>query len=377
MTETLRILVTDDEEGMRRGVVRALQTFLTVLPELGTEVGFVVEGAATGEEALDRLGASPPPDLLLLDYKLPGLSGLDVLERLGERCHDLPVIMITAYASIDTAVVATKRGAYDFLPKPFTPEDLKATVRKAARHLMTQREARRLAAEKHQVRFQFLSVLAHELKAPLAAIEGYLAILHDQTLGPELGAYAAPIDRSLARLDGMRKLILDLLDLTRIESGTRQRELAPLDVADLARTALETAQPAADGRGIGLHLHAEGAVPLVADRGEIEIILNNLVSNAVKYNRDRGQVDVTLTATPEAVEIRVADTGIGMTAEEAGKLFGEFVRIKNARTRSIPGSGLGLSIVRKLATLYQGTARVESQPEVGTTFTVTLRRTGG
>ncbi|MDY0001581.1 MAG: HAMP domain-containing sensor histidine kinase [Polyangia bacterium] len=376
MTETLRILVTDDEEGMRRGVIRALERFVTVLPELNTEVRFSLQGAATGEEALEQIAAEPP-DILLLDYKLPGLSGLDVLERMGEQCHDLPVIMITAYASIDTAVMATKRGAYDFLPKPFTPEDLKATVRKAARHLVIQREARRLAAEQHQVRFQFLSVLAHELKAPLAAIEGYLNLLRDHTLGNEVADYGVPIDRSLARLDGMRKLILDLLDLTRIESGTRQRELLPLDLVEVARTALETVQPSADERGIALALHADGSVQLVADRGELEIILNNLVSNAVKYNRDRGRVDVTLKSLPDSVEIRVADTGIGMTTEESAKLFGEFVRIKNAKTRTIPGSGLGLSIVRKLANMYQGTARVESQPDVGTTFTVTLGRTGG
>ena len=376
MTETLRILVTDDEEGMRRGVIRALERFVTVLPELNTEVVFSLQGVATGEEALEQIAAEPP-DILLLDYKLPGLSGLDVLERMGEQCHDLPVIMITAYASIDTAVMATKRGAYDFLPKPFTPEDLKATVRKAARHLVIQREARRLAAEQHQVRFQFLSVLAHELKAPLAAIEGYLNLLRDHTLGNEVSDYGVPIDRSLARLDGMRKLILDLLDLTRIESGTRQRELVPLDLVELARTAIETVQLSAEERGITLELHADGPVNLVADRGEIEIVLNNLVSNAVKYNRDRGRVDVTLKSLPDSVEIRVADTGIGMTPEESAKLFGEFVRIKNAKTRTIPGSGLGLSIVRKLANMYQGTARVESQPDVGTTFTVTLCRTGG
>ena len=101
---------------------------------------------------------------------------------------------------------------------------------------------------------------------------------------------------------------------------------------------------------------------MMADRGEIEMILNNLVSNAVKYNRDGGRVDVTLRPDAGAVLIAVADTGIGMTAEEAGRLFGEFVRIKNDQTRHILGSGLGLSIVKKLAALYNGEAWVTSEP---------------
>jgi signal transduction histidine kinase len=113
----------------------------------------------------------------------------------------------------------------------------------------------------------------------------------------------------------------------------------------------------------------------VADRSELEIILNNLVSNAVKYNRDGGRVDVTLEPAVDGYgwRIRVADTGIGMKPEDAARLFQEFVRIKNDQTRNIAGTGLGLSIVRKLAQLYGGEATVESTHGVGSTFTVTLR----
>ena len=121
-----------------------------------------------------------------------------------------------------------------------------------------------------------------------------------------------------------------------------------------------------------MELHSPGSVVLRADRGEIEIMLNNLVSNAVKYNRDGGRVDVTVSDGPAGVTVAVKDTGIGMTKEETAKLFGEFVRIKNAKTRNIMGSGLGLSILRKLATLYGGDVTVASQPDVGTTFTVHL-----
>jgi signal transduction histidine kinase len=111
---------------------------------------------------------------------------------------------------------------------------------------------------------------------------------------------------------------------------------------------------------------------MVADRGEIDMILNNLVSNAVKYNREGGRVDVRLTREADRVTIAVGDTGIGLTPGEAGRLFGEFVRIRNEKTQSILGSGLGLSIVRKLACLYGGDATVTSQSGVGSTFTVVL-----
>jgi signal transduction histidine kinase len=368
--DTLHVLVIDDELGMRAGASRVLDGFRVALPDTDGHMCLEVAHAESGEEGLEKMEARKF-DIVLLDHKLPGMSGLDVLERLNQRHDDALVIMITAYASLDVAVSATKRGAFDFLAKPFTPEELRDAVRKAARHHILRWQARKLAQEKRQVRFQFLSVLVHELKAPLVAVEGYLRLLQEgAATDPETAAHA--VDRSLVRLDGMRKLIVDLLDLTRIESGQKVREFAPVDVAEVARAAIETALPAAQEREVTMELHAPGPVVLRADRGEIEIVLNNLVSNAVKYNRAGGRIDVTVSGGPQGVTLVVKDTGIGLTKEETGKLFGEFVRIKNAKTRNIMGSGLGLSIVRKLATLYGGDVTVSSQPDVGTTFTVHL-----
>jgi len=375
IVETLRILSVDDEPGMRLGVARALGGFTVHLPDVGAEVGFVVDTAASGEEALTMIEASPP-DILLLDHKLPGMSGLDVLERLANGDRDILTVMITAYASLETAVSATKRGAFDFLAKPFTPDELKVTIRKATRHLMAQRQARRLAEERRRVRFQFISVLAHELKAPLGAIEGYLHILKDRSAGDDPAVYDRMIERCLVRAEGMRKMIIDLLDLTRIESGEKKREFVEIDVREIAQASIETVRPEADARRITIGLHADAPVRMTGDRGEIEIICNNLLSNAVKYNRDGGRVDVTLCARDGMVVLTVADTGIGMTKEEAARLFNDFVRIRNARTKGILGSGLGLSIVRKLARLYGGDATVTSEPDKGSVFTVTLKQEG-
>ena len=219
------------------------------------------------------------------------MSGVELLAVLADRPVPFLTVMMTAYATLENAVVATKRGAYDFLAKPFTPEELRTVISKTTRHLLLTRETRRLAQEKRQVRFQLLSVIVHELKAPLGAIQGYLNILKDRTAGDDPVVYARAIDRSLVRIDGMRKLIMDLLDLTRLESGQKKRECASLDLEDVA--------PLRDGvgplRGAGpphrCRPRGRRTVPMLADRSEMEIVLNNLLTNAVKYNRDGGRVD--------------------------------------------------------------------------------------
>jgi signal transduction histidine kinase len=369
--ERLRVLVVDDELGMRLAVSRALERFSVRFPEMSEEVGFEMDQAATGEEALEKIRTSPP-DILLLDYKLPGLSGLEILGTLAEEGKDLLTIMITAYASLETAVSATKRGAYDFLAKPFTPEELKAAVYKAAKHLVLQRQARKLAEEKRAFRFQTISLVAHELKAPIAAIEGYLTIIQERSAGSDQAIYDHMLDRSLLRLRGMRKLIKDLLDLTRIESGQIKREIGDFDVREVARNVCDSFIPTARDRSITIRLRADRPIFMRADRDEMEMILNNLLSNAIKYNRENGEVELSLDLEDGKTVIRVSDTGIGMTQEESSRLFHEFVRIKNAKTQNILGSGLGLSIVRKLAHLYGGDVSVTSQPGQGSTFKVVL-----
>ncbi len=370
--DTLNILVVDDEPGMRRGAERALGNFTLNLPDINGEVRFAIKTAASGAELEEKLAAGQT-DILLLDHKLPDTTGLEILDRISRRPLDLLTIMITAYASLETAVAATRRGAYDFLAKPFTPEELRGAVRKAARHLILQRQARRLAEEKRQVRFQFISILAHEMKAPIAAVEGYLQMMRERAVGESLESYDRILDRCLIRIDGMRKLIADLLDLTAIESGQRQRNLASVDLGDVARQAVENVKAEAEQRDIRVELKMPAGVTFLADRAEIEMILNNLVSNAVKYNRDHGRVRVSAATAGGVVRIEVEDTGIGMTPEESQRLFNDFVRIKNEKTRLILGSGLGLSTVRKLTTLYAGEIAVKSQPDVGSTFTVTLK----
>jgi len=123
----LKILVVDDEDGIRSGVKRVLANFIVSYPFMDDDIGFEVSEAVTGEEAIEKL-ENQKIDLVLLDNKLPGISGLEVLEHIKNKFPDVRVMMITSFASLEVAVKATKNGAYDFVPKPFTPQELKASI---------------------------------------------------------------------------------------------------------------------------------------------------------------------------------------------------------------------------------------------------------
>jgi len=365
---TLQVVMVDDEEALCLGVRRIIERYKVHVADVLVDADYAFRYFTSGEDFLVYLSEGGVVDLLLLDLKLPGVGGMDVLDALKSQGREVLTIMITAYATFETAVKATKLGAYDFLAKPFTPEELRYALRKATQQLILSRQARKLAEEKRQVRFNFISVLAHELKAPLNAVEGYLNILRTTEEDQNLQM----IERSIVRVDGMKKLIGDLLDLTRIESGQRERTIKRLDLHQLAEASMDLLAGDAERHGITITLEADDDVELLADAGEVEIVLNNLVSNAVKYNRDGGTVTIVLQRKGDAMRIAVTDTGIGLAPEEAAKLFREFTRIKNEHTVKILGSGLGLSTVRKIANMYDGEAVVKSEPGVGSTFTVTL-----
>ena len=215
------------------------------------------------------------------------MSGLDILEQLREEGRGILAIMITAYATFETAVQATKLGAYDFLPKPFSPEELRYAVRKATDQLIISREARRLAEVKRQVRFNFISVLSHELKAPINAIEGYLKILQTNEPPERLPM----IERSLVRLDGMRKLDPRPPRPHPHRVGT---EATGVGAGRHARGRPDGHRHVRGGSGGARHTRNAGGARARRDGRRLEAriratTLNNLVSNAVKYNKDGEQ----------------------------------------------------------------------------------------
>jgi signal transduction histidine kinase len=332
---------------------------------------FEVLEASTGEEGIEII-ENNLPDIVLLDNKLPGIQGIEVLEYIKKKQKNIIVVMITSYASLELAVKATSDGAYDFIPKPFTPQELKSSIENITKRVFLKKMTNKLQDTGKQIRFTFLSLLSHELKAPLNAIEGYLKMIKERQQGPKIEDHDVMIDRSLDRIKGMRSLILDLLDLTRVESGKTKRDITDVDLVQIARTAMDTMRPYAIQRDVKLVLHGVSPLMLQADAEEIEIIFNNLISNAIKYNKDGGTVDCTIERADSFMVIKVVDTGIGMSQAEIEKIFEDFVRIKNEKTKNISGSGLGLPIVKKFIDEYSGKIEVSSVPDQGSTFTVTL-----
>ncbi|HPW42751.1 MAG TPA: hybrid sensor histidine kinase/response regulator [Bacteroidales bacterium] len=368
---TLKILVVDDEPGIRSGVERILRNFKVDYPFMDDFYDFLIINAETGEEAIALIN-SEMPDIALLDNKLPGIQGVEVLEYIRKHNYDITVAMITSHASLDLALKVTRDGAFDFIPKPFTPQELKSSLENITKQIFLKRMARGMKHEGKQVRFQFLSVLSHELKAPLTAVEGYLTMIKERQLGNTLEDYDEAIERSLKRLQGMRNLILNLLDLTKIESGKPSQKIQNTNLVEIIKTSIDTMMPFAIQKDVKITLQAPEKVVKYLDPEEMEIIFNNLISNAIKYNKTGGTIEINLTEESGKTIIKVKDSGIGINEENLRELFKDFMRIKSDQTRNISGSGLGLSIVKKIVDLNNGEISVESKLNEGSTFKVVL-----
>lgn len=367
----LKILVVDDEPGIRSGVSRILGNFHVTYPFMDEDYSFEISEAASGEEGIEKI-ENDKPDIILLDNKLPGIQGVEVLEYIRKKSYDIVVAMITSYASLDVAIRATRDGATDFIPKPFTPQELKSSIENITKQLYLRRITHKLKQDGKKIRYQFLSVLSHELKAPLNALEGYLRMMQEKQSGELIDDYANAIDRSLQRIQGMRNLIMDLLDFTKIRLERKEEKIQEVDLAPVASNAIVTVQPYAIQMEVSVSLDVRSEAIIMADPDDIEIVFNNLLSNAVKYNKFGGKAEITIDSSDTEAIVIFSDTGIGIRDEDIENLFTEFVRVKSEKTRNITGSGLGLSIVRKVIELYKGTIKVDSTPEIGTTFTVRL-----
>ena len=231
------------------GVSRILKDYTISYPFMDDSYGFEIIEASTGEEGIaiinDKL-----PDIVLLDNKLPGIQGIDVLEYIKENQSDIMVAMITSYASLEVAVKATGFGACDFIPKPFTPQELKSSIDNLTKQLFLRRITKKLKQEGKQIRFQFLSVLSHELKTPLSAIEGYINLMKDRKLGDKLDDYDLAIDRSLDRIQSMRNLILDLMDFTKVSYEKSKEKFERINLFEIINLSVSSLQPYAIQRNI-------------------------------------------------------------------------------------------------------------------------------
>jgi two-component system phosphate regulon sensor histidine kinase PhoR len=484
-----RILVVDDEYGVREGCRKIL-----------VEEGYEVVTAEDGVAGLETFQKTDNLAVVLVDMMMPRMGGLELLKRIRELDSDVVVIIVTAHATIDNAVEGTKQGAYSYIPKPFTPDELLLTIRNGLERQALAREAHRLREERerrllevasersrsntiikcmtdgvlvinyeklivlrnaaaahilpesaaHIVPFplqdlecaevrgliaevldgsrepqivsreivlgrqtymvnvspvleqgpevsgavavfrditelkkletaksMFVSMVAHEVKNPLAATEGWLNLLLSDMVKHDPAEERHMIERSLLRIRTLRTLVGELLNLTAIETGNFTLRRTPVDLSALVREAVEASREKAADRQIRLSLEdapeaSADAQRVLADRDALLMILTNLIDNAVKYTPEKGQVDVALQRSGLYLAVRVRDTGIGMSPEEAERVFDEFYRAKNEYTANVPGTGLGLSLSKRLAELHQGRIEVASSPGKGSVFTLSL-----
>jgi PAS domain S-box-containing protein len=466
-----------------------------------TAEGFTVDIAGNGKEGWDLVRAKKPYDLLLVDLMMPVMGGLELMDEVSRFDPEVIMIVITGFATIETAVEAMKHGAYDYVPKPFTPDHLLAVVNRGlekrrlsiqAQRLMEERDQKLLEVAKeesklrtivdsmadgilvinnegqivlwnpaatkmlnlhekleagkdihelipqkdlialidkafapdasqytvlseeielsvpeprtlmvnlsvvrdnngqglgvvsvlrditelteiNQVKTQFVTMVTHELRAPLAAIEGYLTAYLQDLAGTDPQVSRQMLDRAKQRAHALLELVNDLLEFSRLEAKRVVRKKELLDLSGIITSTVELLKGQGDSKGIQFQVDLPASLPLIeADRSEMEQLFTNLISNAIKYNVKRGKVMVNAKRANHALNIKVADTGIGIAEEHLPHIFEEFYRVSGPETRYTTGTGLGLSIVKKIVESHFGRIEVESTVGKGTTFTVKL-----
>jgi len=223
----------------------------------------------------------------------------------------------------------------------------------------------------------FVSMVAHELKSPLGAIEGYLNVILGGFVKEDSEKAREMMQRALARARALRTMVSELMNLTAMETGNFIVKRSPLEVGDIVAEAVESCREKAAAKNIELALHStDGVEEILADRDAMLSVFTNLIDNAIKYTPEKGHINVDVGSNGLYVNVAVCDDGIGMTDEETEKAFEEFFRARNQYTARVAGTGLGLSLAKRFIEMHQGRITVRSRPGKGSTFTVSLPALG-
>ena len=366
---TSKILVVDDEQSVATTIKAILQLD-----------GNDVTAVTTGKEALEQLRETEF-DVVLTDLRLDDLDGIEVLRETQKLWPDTVSIMLTGYASLESAVTALRSGAYDYLIKPSDVDELRATIGRA----LERRRLRQRLVELEQLdklKTQFLSMASHELRTPLTAVSGFMQIAR-RRMSRMSGAIDIPqpwrdeaqksdetLEMANRQAKKLARLIDELLDVSRLQQGRVEMRLAEIDLADVLREVAERMRLLSKGHEIETQI--EGAVPIVADRDRIEQVFENLVGNAIKYSPESGRIDVSLRVNGTNAIVSVRDEGMGVAPGEVEKIFGLFYRSPDPRADHVGGLGLGLYISREIVSRHHGKLWAERNTDAGTTFLVTL-----
>jgi len=372
-----KILVIDDEPGIRKACRRALEPH-----------GFSVETVATIGEGL-RAIQEGEVDLVLLDVMMPNGRGIDLLGPIQEKDPDLIVVIITGYATVELAVKAIKQGAYDFISKPFTSDLLLMTVNQGLEKRQLSLEAQRLQAIEQQAaeltyvkeemerleRFKsaFMLTVAHELRAPVGGAQSLLRTLLRGLTGELNEQQRDILCRVEARLDTLTALIDDLLSLAATKTVESEKPLEEVWLQPVVQQVVDRLGIEANIKQVALTYNAPDEMIVVqATEDGLENVFSNLIGNAIKYTASGGVIEINVTEERGRAKITMVDTGIGIPEDALSQIWDEFYRAPNVRKSGITGTGLGLSIVKQLVTRFGGQIDVCSVEGKGTTFTLML-----
>lgn len=353
----VKILVIDDEEVIREGCKKAL-----------TKEGYLVEVAENGEQGLKILERDDIA-VCFVDLKMPGISGIQFLEAAKKIDPDIINVVITGFASIDTAIEAMKLGAYDYIPKPFTPEHLRQIAKKSIEKKRLIEEAKKIKKEQEN----FVKLVYHELKSPLSVILGYLDNLSKKENVIVDEKDRKMLNRARIRTKELIQLVEDLLRMSKMKEGKLRKNIEKVNVVEIIQKVCDFLKVEAEKKKIEIITEAKEELPLIsADKEDIKDLFNNLLSNAIKYNKVNGKVNIKVGMDKEYLYVTFADTGIGISEENISKIFEEFYRVRDEKTREISGTGLGLSIVKNILESYGGKIEVKSKLGEGSEFKVLL-----
>ena len=361
MNEPPKILVVDDEEAIRDSCHQALSKY-----------GYVVETAENGQSGLQKTRECKP-DLVLIDLKMPGIGGIELLEEIGQIDPLIISIVITGYATIESAVEAMKRNAYNFLPKPFTPDQLRIIIERGIERRRLAIESERLRREKEMMRENFVTLVSHQLRSPLTSVKQYFGVIREGFVGETTNKQKELIEKAEGYIDHLLQLINDWLDMSRVEAGKIADNFEPVSLTPILSEILEELRPQATARKVLLELHpGDNHLLINGDPKCLKEAFVNLVSNGINYNREGGTVTISQKRNEHDLVVEVSDTGIGISQEHLPFIFDEFFRVKTRETQRIPGTGLGLPIAQKIIEAHKGSMKVTSELNRGTTFSILL-----
>jgi signal transduction histidine kinase len=361
------ILVIDDEESMRDSCAQ-------IISKLGCRVETAEDGAI-GLEKVREL----KPDAIIVDLKMPGIGGLDVLNEVQVIDPQIVAIVITGYATVDAAVEAMKRGAYDFLPKPFTPDELRLILARALerRHLFL--EAETLRREKKLLQDNIITMVSHQLRSPLVAVQQYFEVLLSGIAGELEAKPREMIHKANDRLTGLLQLVNDWLQLAKFDAGGLTAKFRPVELRTVLDRLIDFFAPLAREYDVTLEWGAPPGAGIAAfgDEASLEQAFTNLLHNGIIYNKRGGRVQVRLAEDGDDVTVEIRDTGIGIAADHLPLIFDQFYRVHRSEETKAKGSGLGLAIVKKIVDAHRGRVEVSSELGLGTVFTVRIPKAPG